>query len=101
MYSAKHGLSGMSVQGTDITFFILALSSLPLPLSRLIMSPWNLVRHFPCNHSLGTPVDFVLPQRPGVKDLICVTESGKGHVQEPRKSSPHALQTVNRGPGRE
>lgn len=91
MYSAKHSLLGRGVQGTEITFFILAPSSLPLPLSRLIMSPWNLVRHFPCNHSLRTPVDFVLPQTPGVKDLICFTKSGKGHVQEPRKSSPYAL----------
>lgn len=56
------------------------------------MSPWNLVASLSCNHSPRTPVDFVLPQTLGVKDLICFTESGKGCVQEPRKSNPYALQ---------
>lgn len=91
MHSAEHGLSGRGVQGTKITFFIPAPSSLPCVLSRLIMSPWNLVASLSCNHSPRSPADSVLPQRREVKDLICSTEFGKGLIQEPRKSSPSAL----------
>lgn len=52
------------------------------------MSPWNLVASLSCNHSPRTLVDFVLPQKLQVKDLICFTESGKGCVQESRKPNP-------------
>lgn len=49
------------------------------------------MRHFPCNHSPTTPIDFVLPQRPRIKDLICFTESSKDPVQEPKKSGFYFL----------
>lgn len=55
---------------------------------------------FPTTTASELPVDFVLPQRPGVKDLICSTESGKGRVQDPRKFSPCALQRRKLRPGR-
>lgn len=92
MHSAEGSLSSRGVQVQKLHSPFPAPSSLPCALSRLIMSPWNSVASLSCNHSPRTPVDSVLPQTLGVKDLICFTESGKGCVQEPRKSNPYALQ---------
>lgn len=83
--------------GAEITFFIPGSLSPSLMLSRLIMSPWNLVSSFSLRPQPQKSCRLRTPPEAwgqGSRTLICSGESGQGHDQKPRKwrEPPYALQ---------